>query len=276
MKEDAPSATALLVARGVAFQATHPEHGKLVDDETRDLTVRLVKSARKRVRSGASRISRRLVALQERLTVPGLTLHYVLRKRAIEKLVHVSIAEGFPQLIVIGGGLDTLAIRLAPAIRAIELDHPATQSIKRAAIENVPNLELLSLDLANDNVADTLGAAQSYRGSEPAVVVIEAVLMYLWEADVRQAFRQLAARSAKTRVIFTFMEQPYFRGATLLAKWWLARAGEPPRWTIDIDAIPSFISHLGFKLTTLIRDGEYQRGYDDAAMGEHIAVAERA
>ena len=274
MKADAPSATALLVASGVVFQASHPEHGKLVDDETRELTTRLLKGARKRIRSGASRVTRRVVALQERLTVPGLTLHYVLRKRLIETLVRVSISEGFPQLAVIGGGFDTLAIRMSPLVRAIEVDHPATQSVKREALGEVPNLEFLSLDLADDNLADVLGTAALYRGSEPAVVVVEAVFMYLWEADVRQVFRQLAARSAGTRVIFTFMERPFFEKATFLAKWWLGRAEEPPRWWIDIDALPSFLTHLGFNLTMLVRDDDYQRGYQ-AARGEHVAVAER-
>jgi methyltransferase (TIGR00027 family) len=275
MKPGHPSATALLVASGVAFQASHPEHGHLVPREAAELTRRMLVAAGRRERSGSSAITRRLVGLQERLTVPGLTLHYVLRKKAIEDLVRDAIVAGYRQLVVLGGGFDTLALRLADQVTAIELDHPETQRVKRAAAFEHDRVEFVELDLSRGNLTDALERSQRYRDDEPAVVLIEAVFMYLWEADVRGIFKHLAKRHAPTRVIFTFMEREHFVHASAIAKWWLERAGEPSRWCMHPDQTKGFLEHHGFTMLELLLDVRYQHGFD-AALGEHIAVADRA
>jgi methyltransferase (TIGR00027 family) len=266
MKDDRPSATALLVARGVAFQSTHPRHSHLVDPQAAELTRRFVKS-----RSGASAFDRAVVAFQERITVPGITLHHVLRKRRIEQLVRAAIGEGYTQLIVLGGGLDTLAIRIAGEITAIEIDHPATQRLKRSGAGDT-GVEFLAVDFTRERLEDALARSSRYRPGERTLFLAEAVFMYLTEAEVRDLFRQLPP---KARIIFTFME-PYgnFRDATWLADLWLKWMAEPPRWGIDPSSIEQFLSEERFRFVELARDQDYHGGYK-AARGEHIAVAER-
>src|SRR5437868_5866538 len=113
MKPGTPSETAVLVARGIAYQAAHPEHRDLVDARAAEITRQLLTEAGTKFANASSAFVRAIVTAQERVTVRGLTLHYVLRKRLIEKLVREAIDLTFGQLIVIGGGLDTLAARIA-------------------------------------------------------------------------------------------------------------------------------------------------------------------
>jgi methyltransferase (TIGR00027 family) len=274
MREDAPSATATLVASGVAFQSTQPAHHHLVDPRAAELTRQFLAAAKRRVRSGASRLDRTLVALQEWITVPGITLHYVLRKRRIEQCVRAALADGYRQLIVLGGGLDTLAIRLSGEITAIEIDHPATQRLKRS-VARTDYVEFLPVDFTRESLSDALSRSQRYRKSEPALFLCEAVFMYLRDDDVRSVFRQLALREAKTRLIFTFMgPTPNFANATWFANLWLRFMREPAQWALDPSAAAQFAREQGFRLLELARDRDYHDGYD-AARGEHIAIVER-
>lgn len=272
MKEDKPSATALLVANGVAFQSTHPEHRDLVDARAGELTRRFLAARGARVPSGTSPLDRAMVALRERISVPGITLHYVLRKRRVEVFVRAAIADGFRQLVVLGGGLDTLAIRLAGEITAIEIDHPATQKLKRSVTGDV-NVEFLAVDFTREHLTDALGRSSRYRSNEPAVFLAEAVFMYLTDAQVREVLRQLPARA---RIIFTFMgPDRNFRDATWFADFWLKWMAEIPRWWIDPSSIERFLDEESFRFLDLARDSDFHEGYA-AARGEHIAVAERA
>src|SRR5207253_9524799 len=89
------------------------------------------------VRRSTKRWFQTLQRIYERLTIPGLALHQALRKRYIERVVRASLYEGFEQVVVLGGGLDSLVLRLHsefPEANFIELDHPATQSIKQSVM----------------------------------------------------------------------------------------------------------------------------------------------
>ena len=266
--KDAPSSTAQLVAAGVAFQSTHPRNRHLISEEWG----RLARSFAQR-ESGASPFDRFIVALRERLTVPGLTLHYVLRKRRIEELVR---AAAFPQLIVLGAGLDTLALRLSREMTCIEIDHPATQHLKAKLLDcggHAAALELLPVDFTRDTLTKALNRSNRYEPTKPALFVAEAVLLYLTEAQVRDLFNQLKSRSAKTRLIFTFWQprDPInFQNATFIADWYLRKHGEPGRWAIRPEQVRAFVESEGFTLLELIRDIDY----GTKARGEHIAVVE--
>jgi methyltransferase (TIGR00027 family) len=273
MKSDRPSSTALLVAAGVAFQSTHPRHRHLVDAEAARLTREFVAAAGLQVRHGDSAADRVLVGLQEALTVRGLTLQYVLRKRRIEQMVRAAITAGYRQLIVLGAGLDTLAIRLANEITAIEIDHPATQQLKKSVARDA-NVEFLAVDFARESVSEALRRSARCRANEPALFLAEAVLLYLTEQQVRNLFAQLRARTADTRLIFTFWEprDPInFQNATWVADWYLRRHAEPGRWAIAPENVSAFAREEGAELYELARDVDFHEGFR-AARGEHIAA----
>jgi methyltransferase (TIGR00027 family) len=272
MKGDRASATALLVASGIAFHSTHPRHRELVPSEAGQLSRRFVAAAG-RVRSGSSRTDRFLVALQEALTVPGLSLHYVLRKRAIEAAVRGAVAEGFRTLVVLGAGLDTLALRLAGEIRAVEIDHPATQRLKRD-VAGETKVAFHPVDFTHRASAGFLPELEPR-----AVFVAEAVFLYLAEEDVRKVLAHIRERSPRARLIFTFWapregKSPNFRNARPLADFYLWLKREPGRWAIEPERLAVFLADNSFVLRQLLLDDDFHGPYKPLARGEHIAVCD--
>src|SRR3954463_10787428 len=78
--------------------------------------------------TGAQRWLTRMPALAraiERATVPGLCLHFMLRKRWIEHAVRSALARGARRVVVIGAGYDTLALRLAREFPALRFTGPS-------------------------------------------------------------------------------------------------------------------------------------------------------
>ena len=67
---------------------------------------------------------------------PGGLTSILTRKRFVEDEVRAALAEGLEQAVVLGAGYDPLALLLRPEfpnVRFFELDHPATQAVKRRA-----------------------------------------------------------------------------------------------------------------------------------------------
>jgi O-methyltransferase involved in polyketide biosynthesis len=55
---------------------------------------------------------RPIAKLIERITTPGILLHYALRKKCINGLVRSALADGVAQIVVIGAGFDSLSSEL--------------------------------------------------------------------------------------------------------------------------------------------------------------------
>lgn len=286
MRETA-SATAKLVAQGVAFRATDPRFRDLVPPMTAELTRKLLAAAGTTTRDAASPTARFAVALMERLTVPGLSGHYVLRKRAIERVTRRAFREGFNQLVVIGAGLDTLSIRMRaehPEVNVIEVDHPATQKLKRDTLRSVgagADISFVPADLTVERLSRVLDRCGVFDREASTLFVAEAVFLYLDADEVRAVLADLRHREAPTRIAFTFFAaQPRrinFQNATLLADLWLRWRGEPPRWAIEPSELEAFLATERFRLTELLLDSEMHRDAPHGstlARGEHLAVAE--
>jgi methyltransferase (TIGR00027 family) len=232
------------------------------------------------------------VWLAERTTVPGLMLHFMLRKRFIEDAMRASLAAGSRQVVVIGAGFDTLAARLAaefPQARFIEIDHPATQAAKRLAIDERGNLDFIAADLAARPLQDAL-AGGAYRRDAPSVFVIEGLLMYLTDAQIAALFAAIAQlQRASGTLIFTVMEpapdgRSRFHNATRLATWLLSLWSEPFRSAMPREVLMRLAERFpGLKLRDLA-DSETLRArylapsgrqHLPLARGETVVLAER-
>ena len=257
MKSDQPSATALRVLEGLVYTAQRPSTAHLVEAEAREVARRLL--ARSSV--GAARLRRlegplrRMYPLMERLFLPGIYLHYALRKGWIEQRVRAALGR---QLLVLGGGYDTLALRLAvelPELACIEVDHPATQAEKRRMLDGEdlgPNFELADLDFNAGELADRLRRTRLFDPDAPTVVVCEGVLPYLDEAETIRLFGSIRRLlTERTPVVFTFMSQrtpaepdPY--GPLLWA--YLRLVGEPFRLQVSATRLEELLAGCGFDL----------------------------
>ena len=239
MRADRASTTAKLIAAATVFLARDPRVADLVPPGAPEICARFVSVA-----GLSSRWLRWAVRLAERATIPGLMLHFMLRKRFIEENVRASLAAGCEQVVVVGAGFDTLAARLAPAYpqaRFIEIDHPATQRAKRLALDERGNLEFVAANLAEERLQNAL-AGGAYRRDASSVFVIEGLLMYLSDAQIATLFAAIAElQRAPGTLIFTVMEpasdgRSRFHNATPLVTRLLSLWSEPFRSALPREA----------------------------------------
>ena len=214
MREDRPSSTATLIAAATVFLARDARVPDLVPPGAAEWCARCLEalSGLKTVEMLSHPGLRWAARLAERATVPGLLLHFMLRKRWIEEGVRAALAEGCGQVVVVGAGFDTLALRLSrefPGATFIEIDHPATQRYKRLAGEGAgaaANLHFIAADLSLVRLQDALSGG-AYRPEARSVFIIEGLLMYLTVAEVGGVFTALRElQRAGGRVVFTVME----------------------------------------------------------------------
>src|SRR5256885_13823593 len=96
---------------------------------------------------------RPIAKLIERITIRGILLHYILRKKCIAGLVRSALINGATQVVVIGAGFDPLSFELHQDFRGAqfwEIDHPATQRHKLRALAEirVERLHFVAVDLS--------------------------------------------------------------------------------------------------------------------------------
>jgi methyltransferase (TIGR00027 family) len=239
------------------------------------------------------------------LAIPGMFAHYVARKQFIESRVRGFLAERsgsargessqgasqvVAQVLVLGGGFDTLALRLAadfPGTRVLEIDHPATQKAKRQGLERLgslpPNLSLVAADLARVPLVDVLSTS-GFNARLPTAYVIEGILMYLEERNVSELFGTLASVGPSDALcVFTAMTSRrdgtvgFEGGRAARVDAWLARQREQFVWGIAPGNIGEFITKTGWRLVESPSAEQLaaQAGFENSlvAIGEFVYVA---
>ena len=196
--------------------------------------------------------------LAERMA-PGQMLHMVLRKRFFDDEVRDAIDRGSNQVLVVGGGYDTLCFRLAakyPAVTFLELDHPPTHREKLRSVEAMgvtqPNLHLEGVDLVEQTLVDVLNGAAVWDTTGKSVVVAEGVLMYLGLDEV-ESFLAAVRSSTGTgsRLLFTYLCEAelkrVFKGwlGTFL-RYYMHMVGEPFRWGVTEEGIEPLLAANSF------------------------------
>jgi methyltransferase (TIGR00027 family) len=252
MKAQQASTTAKLIAAAMVLLHNDPRTQNLVAAQTAELSERCLSGSDRWLPASARHAATRALWLAlERRLLPGIVRHFALRKRWIEQRCRAAIADGATRIIVLGAGFDALGHRLAlenDRIEVIEIDHPATQAVKRAAIGSHP-LRFMACDLGRDGLPATLSA-----DTRRTVVIAEGLLMYLGEPAVMRLFDQVHALSvAGVHFIFTHLVQwpggrAGLRPCSRAVDAWLAWHGEPFTWAIAPQAVPALLRRHGFAL----------------------------
>ena len=240
------------------------------------------------------RLFRPLFDALENLIIPGIQLHYLVRKRRLEEIALDALAENFAQIVVFGAGFDTLAVRLHadfPAVNFIEIDHPATQTLKRKAIEERKlareNLHFVPLDLNEKSLSEILSDGSFFQNDVKTLFIAEGLLMYLGPDEVKKIFAFVRSNSAaNSRFAFTFMERQTdgricFRNSSKFVDLWLKIKGEPFLWGLEPDDLENFLAEENFLLHGTDSAETFRRRYLTApplknlplAAGESLCVA---
>lgn len=289
MKSAQASSTAKVIAASTILLASDSRTSAQVAPNAAALCQRLLSGSRADrwlARSAGHPLTRALWRWVERLTLPGIMSHYWHRKRWIESRCRDAITEGFQRVVILGGGFDTLGLRLSNELRqidVIEIDHPATQGAKRQALAGnteslSDNLRYVALDLCVEPLPAIL-----FTDSKATIFIIEGVLMYLSPADIARLFDSLRQLSGdRIRILFSFMTKwpdggSGFRPHSWLIERWLAWRNEPFTWALEPQAMEDFLAAHRFRLVEMALTRQFSEQSATLAPtldGENLVVCE--
>jgi len=134
------------------------------------------------------------------------------RTKYIDDLLLQTLHQGVQQVIILGAGFDTRALRLdgLKNIPVIEIDHPDTSAVKlqklRESGKILPNVQYLQIDFNTENLHQ-LAAKYSINLDIPATIIWEGVTNYLTAEAVNQTFEFIGRFAAGSFIIFTYIHR---------------------------------------------------------------------
>lgn len=251
MREDTPSRTAQWVAAARGLGMLLPSDVRLAEDPYG-------------LQFSSARLARMLDARSPRAlaVMPGIkpwVVYMQVRTRVLDDAIRAFVAGGGHQVVVLGAGFDTRALRLPELADAsvFEVDHPATQRHKRATLERIgvtSPARYVTWDFETrplDELPDALAEA-GHDPTRPTITIWEGVTMYLTEPAIDASLRAIAAWSAPgSQLAMTYFAKPRLHRpslATRLVQAAVARIGEPWRWSWQPDDLPPYLAERGWEL----------------------------
>jgi len=200
MKPDEPSRTALMIARQ---RAAHQvlDHGSILYDP---FAMKILREDENDVLQFANKHPSASIG----------RLFTTARSRIAEDALSRSVERGLQQIVILGAGLDTFALRNPHGVRQIriyEVDHPATQAWKLehladAQIAVPPWLILVPVDFERDDVGEKLVAA-GFQQNSPAFFTWLGVVPYLTQDAIDRTLDYMSSIQ-NSEVVFDYVEPP--------------------------------------------------------------------
>jgi methyltransferase (TIGR00027 family) len=293
MRDDTPSRTAAWVAAARHLGRLLPEQVRLADDPygaqfTSPLLARAIEEAIDHDGAATSRLGQTLRALRHPVArMPGLRqwiLYMQVRTRVIDDWIRAWVARGGTQLLVLGAGYDTRALRLPDLanVHVFEVDHPATQNHKVATLERIdaPSpATYIAWDFEERPIEDMPDALAEvgHDRSAPTFTIWEGVTMYLSEPAIDASLRAIAEwsapRSELAMTYFAKRAQP-----TLIARaiqTVVASLGEPFRWSWSPEELPEYLAVRGLDLLDDISLADAARRLLPPELAIHVSDHDR-
>jgi methyltransferase (TIGR00027 family) len=199
MKSDAPSRMALMVARQ---RAAHQllDHGAILDDP---FAMKILREGERDLLQFAN--EHPLASIGRLITAA--------RSRIAEDALSKAVERGVRQVVILGAGLDTFALRNPHGARIsiFEVDHPATQTWKRqrlvgAELAPPPWLTFVPVDFEQDDLQQKLSSA-GFQRTSAAFFTWLGVVPYLTHDAIGSTLDYMASIQ-NSEVVFDYMEPP--------------------------------------------------------------------
>jgi len=193
MERRAPSPTAIAIA---VHRAAH----QLLDDEPKILNDPFARDLAGLANDEELKKAFEAFAMPD---FPRMRVHFTLRSRYAEDELSMAIERGVSQYVILGAGLDSFAFRrpdLMPNLHVYEVDHPATQSWKRARVEELsipvpPTLHYVPIDFESGALSTGLAVGGLDREAKTFFSWL-GVIQYLARDAVLNTLREIASVAA--------------------------------------------------------------------------------
>jgi methyltransferase (TIGR00027 family) len=186
------------------------------------------------------------------------TRWFAARARYVEDLVSEAARAGTAQYVILGAGLDSFAYRRALPLEGLtvyEVDHPATQSWKRARLQQIgvaipPRLIFAPVDFEHQSLELRLRAA-GFSPTETAVFSWIAVTQYIGRDAIEATLAAVAGCAAGTRIVFSYDLPRHLLSAEEQLEFdfiadYAAQAGEPFVSLFEPAEIDALLQDHGF------------------------------
>jgi methyltransferase (TIGR00027 family) len=194
-----------------------------------------------------------------RRTLPGIYEYHIIRTAYIDQIVTREVADGATQIVILGAGFDTRAIRMRDALRrtrVLEVDHPATSQHKQARLARLGGLPSnLKFGAVDFETAELGPAVQEggYRTDTRSVFVWEGVSMFLTETAVTKTLNLFATAAPSSITVFDYITRSVAEGhydahGSRQAAHYLATTGEPYRFGLQHEEVRPFLARHGLLL----------------------------
>ncbi len=202
--------------------------------------------------------------------VPGVCGAILARTAFIDACLNRALGRGIEQLVILGAGFDTRALRFAPfaaGVRVFELDHPATQAVKIARLSRVcrplpDHIHFIPIRFETEDAGAKL-LAQGYDPKRRTFFIWEGVTYYLGAAAVDALFGFIANHGpAGSRLVFDYLDPAVIEGTCARPeaaglRLSLARFGEALRFGIRPASLGDFLQQRRFTLVAQMRSDRY-------------------
>src|SRR5262245_49036087 len=215
------------------------------------------------------------------------------RSRIAEDALSAAVERGIRQVVILGAGLDTFALRNPHAARQIliyEVDYPATQSWKRQRLADAqlavpPWLHFVPVDFERDDLGQILVGA-GFQQNLPAFFTWLGVVPYLTLDAIGRTLAYMASIQ-NSEVVFDYMEPPQALSEKMKELFTkrtvqLEKMGERSASYLEPAGIPAMLRSHGF---TEIEDTNFQeiasrfaravQGLASGQPGLHVVHAKR-
>jgi methyltransferase (TIGR00027 family) len=216
----------------------------------------------------------RITLPMTRRLLPGVYEYLFARTEFFDELFERALEESCPQIVLLGAGCDSRAYRFESLVKdttIYELDHPATQQVKRELLSRggiaVPEyVRFVAADLNSGLLSEAL-ASHGFHRDRRTLFLMEGVIYYLSAEGVDSLLQSVRECSSPgSGLAFDYIVESMVRGtcdrygARQVASR-VASAGETFRFGIDDHKIESFLEDRGFQLTRHLTPQDLEATY---------------
>ena len=209
-------------------------------------------------RQAAERVSSRFPAVKDMVKT---------RTRYFDDMLDAQIADGVGQVVILGAGLDTRAVRKqSAAVRYFEIDDPATMDLKRRCYTDArinSGVTLIPGNYVTDGLIDLL-RSNGFDVAVPTYLIWEGNVMYMPLEDDLRTMLELRRHVKRFRLSFDYLTESVITKTTGDASLTtlvesFAAMGAP--WVSGIDDIGTVAREAGLRVIENLTTGELYRRY---------------